>query len=291
MLSNKELKENLEAVSAIKDITRVYQEISSLRMNQLKDGVSKTREFLDGIAEVYNHAKSAYVATLQRQLISRKLDWKALSFVRRNAKTILVFLSANEHLYGSLILNVWDKFIADFKKSNADAAVVGAFGKYLMKNEEERKGIFYFDLDDDKPKALQVNKIISHISKYEQIIVYYGQLVSILNQLPAKSQITGGVDVEKPALAAKNYLFEPSPQKILEFFETEIIDALFSQKVFEHQLARFAARMVAMDQATENANLALNKLDREYKGFRRKSLNKKQLEVFAGFELWQREEQ
>ena len=49
--------------------------------------------------------------------------------------------------------------------------------------------------------------------------------------------------------------------------------------------------MVAMDQATENANLALNKLDREYKGFRRKSLNKKQLEVFAGFELWQREEQ
>ncbi|MCH7541591.1 hypothetical protein IH981_02305, partial [Patescibacteria group bacterium] len=65
MSSTKELKADLQAIGAIKIITSVYQEIASIRMNQLRDRVVKTREFLDGVAAVYNHAKTAYVVSLQ----------------------------------------------------------------------------------------------------------------------------------------------------------------------------------------------------------------------------------
>lgn len=286
MYSQKEFTENLKATTSIKTITSIYEEIASLRMNQLKDEVARTSTFLDGVAEIYNHAKSAYIDLIKSQKIKKEKVYKELKFIKRNGKTVLVFLSANEHLYGDLILNIWDKFREDKKAAASDAAVVGTFGKYLVKNESEvDQNIKYFDLDDDKPTQDQVNKILSYISKYEQIFVYYGKFITVLNQLPTKEQISGGTTLEQKG-KAKKYLFEPSPLKILEFFETEIISALFNQKIFDHQLSRFASRMVAMHQATENANEIIKKLDRQYKSIRRRTLDKKQQDIFAGIGLW-----
>jgi len=286
MYSRKEFTENLNAATSIKSITTIYQEIASLRMNQLKDKVARTSAFLDGVAEIYNHAKSAYIDIIKSQTVKKDKAYNELKFIKRNGKTVLVFLSANEHLYGELILNVWDKFREDKRQTGNDGVVVGTFGKYLVKNESGLdENVKYFDLDDDKPGQDQINKILDYISKYEQIFVYYGRLITVLNQSPTKEQISGGATIEQKVVS-KKYLFEPSPQKILEFFETEIISALFNQKVFDHQLSRFASRMVAMDQATENATEIIKKLDRQYKTIKRRVLNKKQQDVFSGILLW-----
>ena len=82
-------------------------------------------------------------------------------------------------------------------------------------------------------------------------------------------------------------MFEPSPEDILEFFETELISAFFNQAVLEHRLSRYAARMVAMYQATENAKEIKRKLKIKQKKLERQLSNKKQIELFAGFQLWE----
>jgi len=287
MFSRKEFRENFEVVSAIKDITGIYQEIALMRMNQLKSGVEKTRDFLNGVAEVYNHAKAAYIANLQKTPLGGTKPAQEPKFIKRNGKTVFVCLTANEHLYGNLILNVWNQFLTDLKTDNKnEAVIVGVFGRYLMKNEKGDFKPTYFDLNDDRPTKEQINKIIDYISKYEQIIVSHGQLVSVLEQVATSASISGGVPLEQKMDSAKRYLFEPSPEKIMEFFETEIISALFIQKIYEHELAKFASRTVAMDQATQNANEMLKKLNRDFNTLRKATLNRKQQQVFAGFSLW-----
>jgi F-type H+-transporting ATPase subunit gamma len=287
MFSRKEYSENRDAVSSIKSITSIYQEIALLRINQLKEGVASLREFLNGVAEVYTHAKSAYISSLKQRSLKKK-DLNSLSFIKRNGKTVLVFLSANEHLYGNIVLDVWHEFLADLKKDHDDGVVVGGFGRYLMKDEHLSNSLSYFDLNDDKPTQEEIKRITEFIGKYEEIIVYYGELISVLNQEPSKAQISGGVTLESNVVSAKSYLFEPSPEKIMEFFETDIIATLFTQKVYEHQLARFGARMVAMDQATENAKEYLEKLNRDFRTLRKKIDNTKQLQIFAGVGLWEK---
>jgi len=286
MSSQKELKGNLEAVTAIGSITAVYQEIASLRMNQFREKVANTRKFLDGVATIYHHVKAAYIDQLQRQLLAGKKTLGSASFIRRNGKRVIVFLSANEHLYGTLILDIWRAFAHDLREGNPEVVVVGSFGRYLLTSENIKTAATYFDLDDDKPEPSQIREIAKHLSQYEQITVYHGQMVSVLNQVPATSEVSGGVTLRERVGQAKSYLFEPDPSKILEFFETEIIAALFNQTILEHQLARFAARMVAMDQATENAKEEATKIEKELRALRRRVLNRKQLEVFAGFALW-----
>lgn len=288
MFSRKEFKENSEAVSTIKDITGIYQEIALLRMNQLKNGVESTRNFLNGVAKVYTHAKAAYIADWQKGASEDKKRTEKPSLIKRNGKTLLVCLTANEHLYGDLILNVWSQFITELKADPKNEVVVaGVFGKYLIENERIiRPSVTYFDLEDDRPSKSQISKIINFISKYEKIIIYYGQMTSVLEQNPTCASITGDIFQEKVGNKNKRYLFEPSPEKIIEFFENEIISALFIQKVYEHELAKFASRTVAMDQATENAEDMLKKLNRDFNVLRKQILNRKQLEVFAGFGMW-----
>lgn len=288
MPSQKELSADLSAVDAIKTITSVYQEIASIRMKQLRERVAKTREFLDGVSSVYNHAKIAYVASIQTlPFEDRKKKLASITFLRRNRRRVDIFLSANEHLYGTLILNIWEHFIKTLREEKSEAAVVGSFGRYLINNEKIDTKVETFDLDDDQPRPEQIKEIVGYISRYETVVVHHGQMISVINQITAKSEISGGVSFsEKVERSAKRYLFEPSPERILEFFESEIIGALFNQTILEHQLARFAARMVAMDTATENANHELKEIERQLQALRRRVLNRKQLQIFAGYSLW-----
>jgi len=288
MYSRKEYIENLEAVSGIKTITTIYQEIATIRMNQIKEKVLQTGVFLEGVSQVYDHAKKAYIATLQGSALQGRPDWRQSKFIKRNGKTLLIFLSANEHLYGSLIFDVYKQFKDDLMRSDNEAVVIGTFGKYLVKNEERLENrINFFDLYDDNPTDTQIKKIVQYISNFEQIFVYHGKLLSLLKQVSTRSQISGGATLEERITAPKSYLFEPSPEEIMGFFETEIIAALFNQKIYEHLLAKLAARVLSMDQANGNADEYLKDLERNYKNFKNHLANHKQLETFAGFNNWQ----
>jgi len=295
MNSSKELKANIGAVATIESITSVYQGIASLRMNQVKEGVAKTKTFIDGVAQVYHHARQAYIGQIQRELSSSKdKGGKNLSFLRRNGKTAIVFLSANEHLYGSLILDIYRNFASDLSSGKAEAVIVGKFGKALFEADKARaaakgtnRSTSFFELSDDKPSAEEIKKISDFIVQYEQVVLHYGQMRTILTQVPSRLEISGGINLEKPASKVRDYLFEPTPAAIMEFFETEIIAALFYEKVFEHQLSRFAARMVAMDQASQNADLVTIKLTKELLRAKKRLQNAKQLDRFAGLALWE----
>ncbi len=288
MSSQKELSENLDAIDSIKTITSIYQEIASFRMNQLRDKVDKTREFLEGVASVYHRTKSAYLASIQSQPLKiKKKKSSELSFLTRNGKKLNVVLTANEHLYGTLILDVWGHFINNLKLEKTEAVIVGSFGKYLINNENIDTEIHVFDLEDDQPRTDQIKRVVDFIGNYEQVSVFHGQMQSVLNQTSVRSEISGGVSYgQKIQKSTKKYLFEPDPMTILEFFETEIIAALFNQTILEHQLARFAARMVAMDQATENANEQAKKILFSIRNLRKRIMNRKQLDLFAGYSLW-----
>jgi F0F1-type ATP synthase gamma subunit len=62
--------------------------------------------------------------------------------------------------------------------------------------------------------------------------------------------------------------------------------AFFSQTILEHRLSRYATRMIAMYQATESAKERRKELEREQKKLTRQLLNKKQIEMFSGLQLW-----
>mgnify|MGYP000468678276 CR=1 FL=1 len=285
----KQIKEDLEATSTIKTITSIYQEIAYLRMNQIRRGVLSNREFIEELSRVYNQIKKSYINSLKKKGRLKKEELKKISFIKRNKRRIAVFLSSNQFFYGTLILDIWHNLLNYLNDSKADLAVVGKTGRYLAERGGFEGKIFYFELDDDNPRKEQMKKIMDFIKNYEEIIVFHGKFSTAISQKPVQDNISGGItlELEKELGKVKNYLFEPSPEDILEFFETELISAFFNQAVLEHRLSRYAARMVAMYQATENAKEIKRKLKIKQKKLERQLSNKKQIELFAGFQLWE----
>ncbi len=285
----KQIKENLEATSTIKTITSIYQEIAHLRMNQIRQRVLSNREFIEELSWVYSRIKKSYIASLKKRGKLKKKELKKISFIKRNRRSVAVFLSSNQFFYGTLILDIWHNLLNYLNDSKADLAVIGKTGRYLAERSGFGGRIFYFELDDDNPRREQMKKIMDFIKNYEEIIVFHGKFSTAISQKAVQDNISGGItlELEKELGKVKNYLFEPSPEDILELFENELISAFFNQAVLEHRLSRYAARMVAMYQATENAKEIKRKLKIKQKKLERQLLNKKQIELFAGFQLWE----
>ncbi len=277
-----EIKRNLETIQTISTITTVYQETSRMKMNQIRDGVLETRKFLEGISSVHYRAKKSYAW-------KSKKENRDISFLRRNKKTVIVFLSSNERFYGNLIAEIWRNILNHLNDNEADLFVTGKIGRTLAENARQRIKFEYSYLSDEKTAIQEVRPIIDFIKKYEKILVMHGKFLTTLLQKPFASNVATSINLEEgdeKSPSIKDYLFEPSPRAILEFFETEMISALFNQALLEHRLSKYAARMIAMYQANENIKNEQKKLKKLQKQITRELLNKKQLEAFSGFGLW-----
>lgn len=81
-------------------------------------------------------------------------------------------------------------------------------------------------------------------------------------------------------------MFEPSLEKILEFFEKQIFASIFEQTMRESQLAKTASRLTTLDTASENIIKKLSIVTSEKNRTFHRQQNKKQLETFSSRRLW-----
>ena len=279
----KEIKEKLKAIANIETVTKTYQEIANLKMNKIRQEVLNNREFTDELSRVYTLTKKSHSSQVKN---GNKAGAKKPADKRKKQR-ITVFLSCNERFHGTLILDIWKEILSFLTTNKSDLAVVGRIGKYLAEKSKFGHKIFYFELDDDEPEKNRIRGIIDLIKNYREIAVFHGRFQSILFQKVVQSFISGENIEEKELGEIKEYLFEPSPEAVLEFFETELISAFLNQAVLEHRLSRYATRMMAMHQASQNAEERKRKLEAEQKKLTRQLLNKEQIEMFSGFQLWE----
>lgn len=285
MANLKKIHQDLEIISTIGLIANVYQETAHLKMVEIRQNVLKTREFLNELTRIYNFIKKSYFSS-QKQTNKKGVREKS-SFIAKKQKGVLIFLSVNEIFYGTLILDIWKKIQEYLKKNKNDLVVVGRIGKYLAEGSGLGHKMMYFELNDENPEKETIKNIVELIKNYEKITVFHGKFETVIEQNPAMIDISGGVFLEEEIEGVKKYLFEPSPEAVLGFFETEIVSALFNQTILEHRLARYAARMMSMYQATENAKKMKKGLEETERNLKWQTEDKKQLETFSSFKFWQ----
>jgi F-type H+-transporting ATPase subunit gamma len=290
MATLKSIKEELKIISAIKELAESYQEIASLKVNKIKNEVLKNREFFKEIIELYKRIKSA-----KKDLVSKSFKEKK----DLDEKTAIVVISANHFFYGPLLLNIWKEaknYFTKIDERKRDIIIIGRIAKYYAEREKLGHKIFYFEISDDNPEEKKLIELIEFITNYKKIIVFHGKYEGAINQKVEITEIAAESILKKEGAPRKykeekiSYIFEPSKEEIIDFFEAEIVATIFNQTILEHQLARYASRVISMYQSIENAkktekmlSLTKNKVEREI-------LNKKQSELFANLLLKSKKE-
>jgi len=279
MIAEKAIEAEIEQLRGLEVLAQAYEEIASTRMKKTRTEVLTKRGFLGEISDVFEQVRMSYARQVVQLIRSKGLKRGGkITFLAHNGKTVVVFLSANTGLYGEIVRRTFNEFIKEVRNKNVEVTIVGKQGLALYLQEEPNRPYTYFDLPDFAATSRQVGDIIRHIVAYERIHVYYGKFINVVNQSPNLFAIAAEIDLpEEVDKSPESFIFEPSLEKILMFFETEIFASLFEQTVSESELAKSASRVIAMDKAASNINKYLEALRTERLKEYHRVINRKQL--------------
>ena len=287
MATKKDITEEFDRISTLKDVLETYEEIAAARMQNTRSSVISGRLFISELNYIFQQVKSSHRDEMLRKMKRRHIkDPSKLTFIERNGKTLYVLLSSSSGLYGDIIKKTSELFINLVREEKADAVIIGRVGLELFKNANLLITYNYFDLPDNKVDNQALKKIISYILQYERIFIVYGRFENIISQKPIVTSISGDPILREETVSNVKYFFEPSLDKIMKFFEAQIFASLFDQTVFESQLAKFASRMTSLELRVENIKDVLKDVAFEKEKIRHRIINKKQLETFSSMALW-----
>ncbi|HSW47685.1 MAG TPA: F0F1 ATP synthase subunit gamma [Candidatus Saccharimonadales bacterium] len=291
MAQKKQLGEDISINNDFNMLTRSYQQQAVGQINFARYSVVGSREYIHDISDVFGNVQSSYKNLLLRKNIK--------SIVKKNGKDVWVLITANNKLYGDIIQKICRLFAENVKKSDPkkiDLIIIGRQGKEFFNTLDLDIPYKYFELPDMNVSVDYLKEICQNFILYENVIVYYGKFNNIISQSPVAVSISGEVIDENTKLTQNQqasqkskkaaFIFEPSIEEIIVFFENQILSLLLNQTVQEAQLARFASRINAMEIAQGNIQKQLNLLSKEEKLLKNMDMNKKQLELLAGRRLW-----
>lgn len=251
----KKITNLLSELEVLQGVVQTYGEIASIRMKSTRGSVISTRDYLAALQDIFEEVRVNYTKEIQSLLKKKgKKSGKGLTLLSHNGKSVAVLLSSNSGLYGDIVQRTFRTFLEESKKQNSEITIIGKQGAAMFEHQEPNHPYTFFELPDYGFTPEQAGKIMQHIVQYSQIQLYFGQFENVLVQKPVVFTLASELDFSLPEAklqSKRQYLFDPSLENILQFFEKEIFASLFQQSIRESQLAKFASRILAMDQAMD----------------------------------------
>src|SRR5258706_8979945 len=164
MPQRKIILEDLEALNSLKDLAQSYEEIAAIRMQKIKDSVLKTRDFLTKLSDVYVDLKSSYTREVKELVEKRKKgDKTIMPILQKTGKTLMVYLSSNGKLYGSVTKKTFDLFIEDLRKAKQDQidiVIIGRAGKEMYETSSVAHPFEFFEIPDAHVKVEHIKTLM-----------------------------------------------------------------------------------------------------------------------------------
>lgn len=275
------IKNEIETVNNFKNLSDIYGEIASIRMMKIRESVLKNRDYIFSITQIFYDTLASFLrrgSQASKRLTTHGIN--RITFLSHNGKMVFVLISANTGFYGDVVTKTFNKFVNELKTNDAEVTIIGKIGKKIFSENFPKRPFTFFELPDygsDKNKLLA---IINHLVQYDEVRVYYSAYDTVISQRPLMSNLTAGTTlIQKAEKSKEEFIFEPSVEEILMFFEKEVFGSFFDQTIKENQLSKLSGRIMAMDRASLSIKNRIKEINFDYLKIRHREMNKKQLSL------------
>jgi len=272
------LKE-IGTVKNFQNLVDIYGEIASIRMMKIRDSVLKNRDYVFSITQIFYDALGSFLKHASRSTLNQKIfKNNRITFLSHNGKMVFVLISANTGFYGDVVKATFKKFLDDLNINDPEVTIIGRVGKKIFTETFPKKPYTFFELPDYGSDKDMLLAIINHLVQYDEVRVYYSAYDTVLNQKALMANLSAGTTLIKRAEKSKEeFIFEPSVEEILMFFEKEVFGSFFDQTIKENQLSKLSGRILAMDRASQSIKNRLRLINFDYLKIKHREMNKKQL--------------
>ncbi|MBI2086005.1 F0F1 ATP synthase subunit gamma [Candidatus Daviesbacteria bacterium] len=243
----KQIDAALEEGQSLKQIAQAYSEIANLKIKRIRTEVERNRVFFKEIEGVY--------ALIKNLAVRRKTN------ITKPKKTISIVLTSNHRFYGNINSDLLKFFVSSTQNLDTDRIMLGKAAIDYFRADPIFKDYQEITLKEDQPDSVELLALTNMVKDYNQVLVFYSSMKSLLVQQPVVTDITASSTLvaSDPNLHPQNkegfkFIFEPDLGKILHFFDSQIITLLIEGTFLESELSRTASRFVSMDGAETQAN-------------------------------------
>ena len=292
MANAREVKQRIRSVKNIAQVTRALQAVSASRVRKAMDAMYNTRPYANKAWQVLTHIAGQPGREMLHPLLTTRDEIKS---------AIVVMISSDRGLAGPYNTNILRATLKAFDDFPAPVRYisVGRKGSELLYRRGKEILADFSGMPAEPTYAdispigrIVVEEFLS--GKADEVYLMYTDFVNMVRQDPVQKKLlpleTGTAEgLVQAEFATSNgpsaaYLYEPGEEEILD----EIIPNFTRLQVFQAVLESFAsehaARMVAMQNATDNAGELAGLLQLEYNKARQLSITSDILDIVGGAE-------
>jgi F-type H+-transporting ATPase subunit gamma len=292
MPSTREIRRRIRSTKNMAQITKAMQMVASSKMRRAQERVQQSRPYADYLRELVSHLANAQGEDVDTDI--------ALLQQRPVRNVAFLVISPDRGLSGALPSNINRKAAtAALEQQNAlsergqrpdiQYIAVGRKGRDFIIRTQQLLVAEFTNLGD-RPSINDASAIaqvaIDIFLKEEADVVYmvYPKFVNTVTQQPTVMQL---LPVQQPQQeegerAKIDYIYEPAPNEIYQALLPRYVDVLVYQALLETVASQLSAQMVAMKNATDNANELVQDLTLTYNKARQAAITTQILEVVSG---------
>lgn len=285
----------IEDLTGIKEIVGASEEIASMKMRSIRGQVLESRDLNDELTEIYREVTISYKNQIMGLMEQKNHGYSGtqnkdvpISLKKGNGLTAVVFLSANSGFFSKILEKTYREFVTYLDShEHVHPIIIGEFGKKLFTDQYPGRDFVFHVFSEKENNSESLEQVTKELINYDNVIIFYPRFESLASQTVAALDVSGSKNGQSDqSVTEVHYLFEPSIEKILAFFEGEIFAGIIHQTVTESELARYASRITTLDIARENINTKLKSINLQKRFATHRLMNKKQTEAMMGISLW-----
>jgi len=285
MASTRQLKSRIRSVKSTKQITKAMQMVAASKMRRAQDATKASSP--------YTAAANELLTYLASQGATDEHRW----FVQRPVKArLIIVIASDKGLAGAYNANVLRQYIAALTEddkagiANETVAVGRKASEFVTRLRDTAVIGTYEDLPDH-PEGSQFHAILNTAKDaYEQgradaVDVIYTNFVSSITQEATTLRLfPAGFTTTDVSEDIRQALFEPSMQGVLDDIAYRLIGSRLFQAMLDARASEHSMRMLAMKNATDNANDLVDDLTLEMNKARQGAITQELSEITAGVE-------
>jgi F-type H+-transporting ATPase subunit gamma len=284
MPSTRDIRRRIKSVKNTAQITKAMQMVAAAKMRKAQQAALVGRPYVQLLNELLTAAAAGAVGFSHPLMEVRPVKMRAL-----------IVVSSDRGLCGGLNSNLF----REVSKLDQHAMIFVTAGKkaaqFIGRTRRSLAAEFTYKDAPEYAEARAVSKFAQRMfldGKVDAVDVLFPRFINTLMQQPQIvpflpmgkiSAATAGVNAPKAELSMRPptdvYEFEPDEQTVLSELLPHSLNFQMHQILLETKASEQSARMVAMKNATDNAQQIIKDLTLEYNKLRQANITKELLEI------------
>jgi len=282
MAVGKEIKTKINSVANTQKITSAMQMVAASKMRRTQDKMAQGKPYSARVREVIGH------------LANSNPEYQHIYMREREIKRVgYIVVATDRGLCGGLNVNLFRAVVRDMaewhaKGIEADLGLIGnKAGPFFRSVGGNIKAVM-----NDVGEAPNLEDLIGGIKvmldayeagEIDRLFLASNDFVNTMTQRPEIRQLLP-LDPEDDASYQHrwDYIYEPDARQLIEGLVMRFVESQVYQAVIENGACEQAAKMIAMKNATENAEKLIEELQLVYNNARQAAITQEIAEIVGG---------